>query len=89
MNVKTLLGAAILGFAVLASTPTLAQTISNADIMKMDTNKDGRLDRSEYLAAMIKVFDAHAGAKGYCTPTEAMAVMKEIQDYSFLNKYNR
>ncbi|MFN0302226.1 MAG: hypothetical protein ACKVQU_17965 [Burkholderiales bacterium] len=62
--------------------------LSSADIMKMDLNKDGKLTKDEYLLVMGKMFDAHAGAKGYCTPDEGMAVMRELQDFSFLNKYS-
>lgn len=89
-RLNTILSSMLLGVAVVASSPSFAQTspLSADAIRKMDLNKDGRLTKDEYLKAMTAVFDAHAGPKGYCTPEEAQQVMRSIQDYSFLNKYN-
>lgn len=81
LSVKSLGGAALLGLAVLASNPGFAAepNLKSAEsIRKMDTNRDGKLTKDEYLAAMGAVFDKHAGAKGYCTPEEVNAVMKEM-----------
>lgn len=37
------------------------------DIAAMDTNKNGRIEKDEYLKAMSAEFDKAAGSKGYCT----------------------
>ncbi len=82
LSVKSLSGAALLGLAVLASNPGFAadpDLKSAESIKKMDTNRDGKLTKDEYLAAMGAVFDKHAGAKGYCTPEEAREVMRALQ----------
>lgn len=42
----------------------------DVDIKAMDTNKDGKIQKEEYLAFMAKEFDKTAGAKGYCTFAE-------------------
>lgn len=42
----------------------------DVDIKAIDTNKDGKIQREEYLAFMGKEFDKTAGAKGYCTFAE-------------------
>ncbi len=92
MNLKTVVSSMLLAVAVVASSPSFGQTfplpLSAEHIRKMDSNKDGRLTKDEFLKAMGAAFDTHAGAKGYRTPEEAQQVMKSIQDYSFLNKYN-
>lgn len=86
MNVKSLVRAGLLGFAVIASSPSFAQLASptgEAAFRAMDTNQDGKLVKTEYLAAMGAIFDKHAGAKGYCTPEEAAGVVKEtVQFYN-------
>lgn len=77
LSAKSLSGAVLLGLTVLAANPSFAagaNPCSAQSIKKMDTNRDGRLSKSEYLAAMGAIFDKHAGAKGYCTPEEAEAV---------------
>jgi len=90
MNLKTIVSSILLGVAVVAASPSFAQTrpMTAEEIRKMDLNKDGRLTKDEFLKFMGAVFDAHAGAKGYCTPEEAQQVMREIQDYTFINRYN-
>lgn len=40
------------------------------DIRVMDTNKNGKVEKDEYLAFMAKLFDQTAGTKGYCTFAE-------------------
>lgn len=37
------------------------------DIAAMDTNKNGRIEKDEYMKAMAAEFDKTAGSKGYCT----------------------
>lgn len=89
LSVKSLSAAVLLGLAVLASNPGFAADtgLKSAEaIRKMDTNRDGKLTKDEFLAAMGAVFDKHAGAKGYCTPEEADKVTKELQQsWSGLN----
>ncbi len=51
--------------AAYAATPT-----APAKIAVMDTNKNGRIEKSEYLAYMSSAFDKTAGAKGYCSYEE-------------------
>lgn len=46
----------------LADLPT-----AKVDIRTIDTNKNGRVEKDEYLAFMAKEFDKAAGKKGYCT----------------------
>lgn len=56
-----------LGGGMLA-TPAFADLPSKPDDIKvMDTNKNGKVEKDEYLAYMAKMFDKSAGAKGYCT----------------------
>lgn len=52
----------------LISTQAVADVPSNpGDIRTMDTNKNGKVEKDEYLAFMAKEFDKSAGKKGYCT----------------------
>jgi hypothetical protein len=37
------------------------------DIRSLDTNKNGKIEKDEYLAFMSREFDKAAGKKGYCT----------------------
>jgi ABC-type sugar transport system substrate-binding protein len=62
-----------LGGGMLA-TPAFAAVPSNAgDVKVMDTNKNGKVEKDEYLAYMSKLFDKAAGTKGYCTFEEIKA----------------
>jgi hypothetical protein len=95
MKLSSIVAPALLGLALASPTLAYAQqglVKSPAEqqrlLMKMDANKDNRISKQEYLAAMGAVFDKHAGAKGYCTPDEAMAVMSKIDDRSFLTDFN-
>ncbi len=56
------LGGGLTAGAALADVPS-----KPADLRVMDTNKDGKVSKEEYLAFMGKLFDQAAGAKGYCT----------------------
>lgn len=81
---QSLGGAVLLGLAVLAANPSVAagpNLDSAQSIQAMDTNRDGRLTKDEYLAAMGTLFDKHAGAKGYCTPDEVREVQEEIRGF--------
>lgn len=93
ISAKSLSGAVLLGLAVLASSPSFAAKAnpcaanpcaathnkSAEGFKKMDVNRDGKLSKDEFLAAMGAIFDKQAGAKAYCTPNEAAAVQKDIQ----------
>jgi len=52
----------------MAAAPALADLPKGAvNVKTMDTNKNGKVEKDEYLAFMAKEFDKTAGAKGYCT----------------------
>jgi hypothetical protein len=38
-----------------------------AAISVLDTNKNGRIEKDEYISYMSAAFDKSAGTKGYCT----------------------
>jgi hypothetical protein len=94
MKLRSIVAPALVSLALAAPAALAQQGLVKSDaeqqrmLMRMDTNKDNRISKQEYLAAMGAVFDKHAGAKGYCTPDEAMAVMKKIDDRSFLTEFN-
>ena len=44
----------------------------------MDTNKNGKIEKREYLAFMGAEFDKAAGAKGYCTFAEIRSGLKKM-----------
>jgi hypothetical protein len=95
MKLRSIAAPVLFGLALASPLASFAQqglvkteTEQQRLLMKMDTNKDGRITKQEYLAAMGAVFDKHAGAKGYCTPEEAMTLMRKIDDRSFLTDYN-
>ncbi len=48
------------------------------DLREMDKNKNGRIEREEYLAAMAEMFDKAAGAKGYCTFEEVRTGLRQL-----------
>lgn len=71
MNTTKIFGAlalvALLGTGVSAA-PAFADVPSiPRNIKAMDANKDGRIDREEYLTFLSERFDEAAGSKGYCT----------------------
>lgn len=83
-QMKSLGAAVLLGLAVVAASPSIAAgpNLDTAQsIQAMDTNRDGRLTKDEYLAAMSAIFDKHAGAKGYCTPDEVREAQEEIRGF--------
>lgn len=52
----------------LAATPAFADVPTKPlNVKIMDTNKIGRIEKSEYLAFMGVQFDKLAGTKGYCS----------------------
>ena len=52
----------------LVSSPAWADLPSQTgDIRVIDTNKNKRVEKDEYLAFMAKEFNKTAGKKGYCT----------------------
>ena len=54
--------------AVLADLPSKPRSVE-----VMDTNKNGKVEKQEYLAFMGGEFDKAAGSKGYCTFAEIKA----------------
>lgn len=63
----------------LISTQALADVPSKpTDIRIMDTNKNGKVEKDEYLAFMAKEFDKSAGSKGYCTFQEIDRAFREM-----------
>lgn len=68
-----LLGAGLLASPVHAELPKQPHNVA-----VMDTNKDGKIDRDEYLGYMGAQFDKRAGAKGYCTFEEVSEGAKDI-----------
>ncbi len=48
------------------------------DLREMDKNKNGRIERDEYLAAMAEMFDRAAGSKGYCTFEEVRTGLRQL-----------
>lgn len=57
-----LLGTGLLAAPAIADTPSIPRNIKT-----MDANKDGRIDREEYLTFLSERFDEAADSKGYCT----------------------
>lgn len=91
MNIKSLIGTALLGAAILVSGPSLAQAsriLTNAEIREMDLNNDGRLTKDEFLGTMGKAFDDQAGIKGHVTADSVRATRNRVQDYSYLDRYS-
>lgn len=48
------------------------------DIRVIDTNKNGKVEKDEYLAFMAKEFDKTAGKKGYCTFEEVDQAFRQM-----------
>jgi len=68
-----LLGAGLLASPVHAELPKEPRNVA-----VMDANKDGKIDRDEYLDYMGTQFDKRAGTKGYCTFEEVSEGAKDI-----------
>ncbi|MBI4757161.1 MAG: hypothetical protein HY778_17450 [Betaproteobacteria bacterium] len=51
----------------------------------MDTNKNGRIEKAEYMEYVGKAFDSAAGAKGYCTFEEVKAGFDYLKTTTSLN----
>lgn len=64
------------GLAAQTALADLPNTPANVKIM--DKNKNGRIEKSEYLAFMGAAFDKLAGNKGYCTFEEISAGLKSM-----------
>lgn len=63
------------------ATPAFA-TDNSADMLKMmDTNKDGTIEKDEYIAYQSKMFDKMAGTKGYLTVPEVMQSFRDGFDF--------
>jgi hypothetical protein len=69
--------------ATLAAAPALADLprVQQQDIRAMDTNKNGRIEKDEYLAAMGKMFGQLSGAKGYCTFEEVSEGLRAVEQF--------
>lgn len=59
--------------AVLADLPSKPQSVK-----VMDLNKNGKIEKREYLAFMGAEFDKLSGAKGYCTYNEVKTGLKDM-----------
>ena len=64
------------GLAAQTALADLPNTPANVKVM--DTNKNGRIEKSEYLAFMGAQFDQLAGKRGYCTFEEVSAGLKKL-----------
>lgn len=62
--------------AARADLPKAAQ----ANVREMDTNKNGRIEKDEYLTYMGRMFDRAAGSKGYCTFQEVIDSMQKLEE---------
>jgi hypothetical protein len=51
-----------------------------ANIKAMDKNKNGRIEKEEFIAYMSAMFDRSAGAKGYCTYEEVAKGLSQLND---------
>ncbi len=72
--------------AGLVSGQALADVPSKpTDIRTLDTNKNGKVEKDEYLAFMSKEFDKAAGKKGYCTFEEVHKGFQDMPRSTILN----
>lgn len=58
----------------------LPKAEQRVNIRALDTNKNGKVEKDEYLAFMAKEFDKSAGAKGYCTFEEVDRGFRRMPD---------
>lgn len=70
LSVALLGGFATPTFAALPKAPT--------NISAIDTNKNGRIEKEEYLAHMSASFDQLAGGKGYCSFEEVKEGFRQL-----------
>ena len=84
-NMKTARSVSIVTLALalaggLVSGPAAAEVPkAPVKISVMDANKNGRIEKEEYVAYMTKAFDEAAGAKGYCTFEEVAAGFRRFE----------
>ena len=64
------------GLAAQTALADLPNTPANVKIM--DKNKNGRIEKAEYLAYMGAQFDKLAGKKGYCTFEEVSGGLRNL-----------
>ncbi len=64
------------GLAAQTALADLPNTPANVKVM--DKNKNGRIEKDEYLAYMGAQFDRLAGKKGYCTFEEVSDGMRKM-----------
>lgn len=64
------------GLAAQTALADLPNTPANVKVM--DTNKNGRIEKNEYLAYMGVQFDRLAGKKGYCTFEEVSVGLRNL-----------
>ncbi|MBW6493888.1 MAG: hypothetical protein K0B16_04930 [Burkholderiaceae bacterium] len=51
----------------------------------IDANKNGKIEKTEFVAYMSKAFDKAAGGKGYCTYEEIQSAYQNVQDNFYIN----
>jgi hypothetical protein len=80
-SISTLASAA-LAVGALASSAAYADLpkAQQVNVKDMDANKNGRIEKDEYLAYMSRMFDAAAGSKGYCTFQEVVDSMRQLNN---------
>lgn len=64
------------GLAAQTALADLPNTPANVKVM--DKNKNGRIEKDEYLAYMSAQFDRLAGKKGYCTFEEVSDGLRSL-----------
>lgn len=64
------------GLAAQTALADLPNTPANVKVI--DKNKNGRIEKEEYLAYMGAQFDKLAGKKGYCTFEEVSAGLRNL-----------
>ena len=64
------------GLAAQTALADLPNTPANVKVM--DKNKNGRIEKDEYLAYMGAQFDKAAGKKGYCTFEEVSSGLRNL-----------
>jgi hypothetical protein len=76
--------ASVIALAIALAGALAAQTAladlpnTPANVKIMDKNKNGRIEKSEYLAYMGAQFDKLAGNKGYCTFEEVSGGLRGL-----------